>query len=111
MRGDWTNWKPFPDPTKGELLTAPLGPGCYELRLKQSGRLVLFGSAGHVASRMTSLHPQGSGTRRNVDKRKFVGEHLSQIEYRTIAATSRAAAKEYERQELWSNRKKYKFST
>ena len=86
MHGDWTDWKPFPDPTKGELLTTPLGPGCYELRLKQSRRLVLFGSAGHVASRMTSLHPQGSGTRKNADKRKFVGEHLNQIEYRTIAA-------------------------
>jgi hypothetical protein len=60
---------------------------------------------------MTSLHPQGSGTRRNAGKRKFVGEHLKQIEYRTIAAESRAAAKEYERRELWSNRKKYKFPT
>jgi hypothetical protein len=110
MHGGWTDWKPFPDPTKGEFITAPLGPGCYELRLK-SGRLVLFGCAGHVASRMTSLHPQGSGTRKNEKKRNFVGEHLSQIEYRTIATESRAAAKEYERRALWSNRDQYYFRT
>src|SRR5262249_30626885 len=49
----WTNWRPFPDPAKGGLIVAPIGPGCYELRLGGSGRLVLFGSAGCVAYRMT----------------------------------------------------------
>ena len=46
----WTDWKPFPDPTKGDFIVAPFGPGCYELRDTASGKLVLFGSAGHVAS-------------------------------------------------------------
>jgi hypothetical protein len=42
----WTDWKPFPDPAKGDFIVAPFGPGCYELRDTGSGKLVLFGSAG-----------------------------------------------------------------
>jgi hypothetical protein len=56
-RRGWTEWKPFPDPTKGGLIVAPIGPGCYELRLAGYGQLVLFGSPGCVTYRMTSLHP------------------------------------------------------
>ena len=26
--GKWTDWKPFPDPTKGDFIIAPFGPGC-----------------------------------------------------------------------------------
>jgi hypothetical protein len=25
----WTDWKPFPDPAKGDFIVAPFGPGCY----------------------------------------------------------------------------------
>jgi len=89
----WTDWRPFPDPTKGGLIVAPIGPGCYELRLAGSGQRVLFGSAGCVAYRMTSLHPSGAGTRNNSDKRTYVGDHLPQIEYRVIALASRGEAR------------------
>jgi hypothetical protein len=66
MATEWSEWRPFPDPRKSGILTAPFGAGCYELR-HRDGRLVLFGTAGHVAYRMTSLLPKpfGSGHRSN----------------------------------------------
>jgi len=108
---EWTDWKPFPDPTRGDFIVAPFGPGCYELRLMGSGQLVLFGSAGHVAYRMYSLHPSGAGTRNNSKKREYVGAHLPQIEYRVIAFTSRDEARDFERRELLSRRDQYVFKT
>ena len=108
---EWTDWKPFPDPTKGDFIVAPFGPGCYELRLMGSGQLVLFGSAGHVAYRMCSLHPSGAGTRNNSKKREYVGAHLPQIEYRVIAFASRDEARDFERRELLSRRDQYIFKT
>jgi hypothetical protein len=107
----WTDWKPFPDPTKGDFVIAPFGPGCSELRLTGSGKFVLFGSAGHVAYRMCSLHPAGAGTRNNTDKRAYVGAHLSQIEYRVIALATRDEAADFERRELRSRRDEYIFTT
>src|SRR5271166_5915214 len=107
----WTDWKPFPDPSKGGFITAPFGPGCYELRRADSGELVLFGSAGHVAYRMTSLLPSGAGTRNNAGKRDYVRAHLAEIEYRVIALASRDAAKDFERGKLWSRRDQYIFKT
>jgi hypothetical protein len=97
-----TDWKPFPDPTKGDFIVAPFGPGCYELRLMGSGQLVLFASAGHVAYRMCSLHPSGAGTRNNSKKREYVEADLPQIEYRVIAFASRDEARDFERRELLS---------
>jgi hypothetical protein len=115
--GEWTDWKPFPDPAKGGFIVAPFGPGCYELRDTGSGKLVLFGSAGHVAYRMSSLLPSGAGrapsgaTRNNAGKRDYVRAHLAEIEYRVIALASRDDAKDFERRELWSRRDQYIFKT
>ena len=60
---------------------------------------------------MTSLHPSGAGTRRNREKRAYVGEHLPEIEYRVIALASRDAARDFERHELLSRRDQYIFKT
>ena len=83
----WSEWRFFPDPRKGEALVAPLGAGCYDLRL--GDEKILFGRGGHLALRMTSLlpRPEGTGTRNNTDKRAFVLANLGRIEYRTIAFT------------------------
>lgn len=80
-----SNWQPFPDPRKLETLTAPFGPGCYEIRYRNTK--VCCGRGGHVAQRMTSLLPVqlGSGTRKNSRKRNFIKSHLGEIEYRTFA--------------------------
>jgi hypothetical protein len=95
----WSPWQPFPDPRRCGLLTAPFGPGCYELRRRDTGKLVLFGIGQCVAERMTSLLPPGlgAGTRRNSAKRAYVLEHLALIEYRTIACVDREKAAAIER--------------
>jgi hypothetical protein len=92
MEQVWSEWKLFPDPRKSEMLVAPFGAGCYELRL--DNEKILFGKGGHVALRMTSLlpAPEGSGTRNNKGKRGFVLENLGRIEYRTLACSDKECA-------------------
>jgi len=106
----WSEWLPFPDPRKREMLTAPFGPGCYELR--HGSQMILFGMGSHVAQRMTSLLPApfGHGTRNNSRKRGYIFDHLSNIEYRTLACSTREEAQECERH-LIANRTVYTFST
>jgi len=106
----WSEWRQFPDPRKLELLTAPFGPGCYELR--NGAQRVLYGRGAHVAERMTSLLPVpfGCGTRDNQQKRKYVLDHLGIIEYRTLACATPEEADEHER-ELKANRDIYLFKT
>jgi hypothetical protein len=94
---DWSEWRAFPDPRQGELLIAPYGPGLYELR-HWHGKLILFGSSAHVASRMSSLlpHPYGTGTRNNTTKRNYVLAHCDDIEYRTLATATVEEARSIE---------------
>src|SRR6185437_10806366 len=110
MRKQWSGWRRFPDPRKLELLTAPFGPGCYELR--NGSQLVLYGKGAHVAERMTSLLPTpfGCGTRNNDQKRRYVLEHLGSIEYRSLACDTPEEADQRE-QELKANRTAYIFPT
>ena len=93
----WTRWRSFPDPRSGGYLFAPFGPGVYELRNQTIP--VLFGRGKNVASRMSSLlpHPLGYGTRNNLEKREYVEQHLSDIEYRTMACEDVRSAKDEER--------------
>lgn len=95
----WSDWNPFPDPRRGEMLIAPFGPGVYELRHVSSQELILFGCGGHAAMRMTSLlpAPHGRGTRNNDAKRQYVLDNIGDIEYRTIACANRPSAVVVER--------------
>lgn len=104
----WSEWRLFPDPRKGETLTAPFGAGCYELR--NGAQLVLFGKGDHVAQRMASLLPLplGTGTRNNREKRKYVSDHLGSIEYRTLACLTPDEAEDAERA-MKANRLAYLF--
>lgn len=100
---NWSPWRPFPDPRIGGLLQAPFGPGVYELRRsKPEIEMVLAGIGGQVAARMSSLlpSPYGCGTRNAGDKRDYVLDHIGEIEYRTLACTSREEAAAIERQML-----------
>jgi hypothetical protein len=110
LSATWSDWRPFPDPTRCGVLVAPLGPGCYELR--HGDQLVLFGKGGHVAQRMSSLLPRpwGCGTRNNSEKRLYVRKHLPQLEYRTLGTLSRAEATA-EESRLTVNRAAYLFPT
>ena len=84
---NWSEWRVFPDPRKGEILIAPYGFGIYQLRDVQSGEFILFGRGNNCAYRMSSLLPKpfGQGTRNNESKRLYLLENLSKIEYRTIS--------------------------
>lgn len=83
----WDNWKPFPDPRKGDLLIAPFGYGVYQLRNKKTFEYILFGKGTHLAERMSSILPApfGCGTRNNMEKRNYVFDHLDEIEYRSVS--------------------------
>lgn len=106
----WSAWRRFPDPRSRGVLTAPFGPGCYELRSRDINEKVLFGMGGHVAQRMTSLLPPplGVGTRKNIHKRAYVLDHIDCIEYRTAACASVREAEKLER-DLKKNRNSYRF--
>jgi hypothetical protein len=90
----YSPWRPFPDPRRGGFLTAPFGPGVYEVRRRDTGRPICFGIGGHCAARMNSLLPcpHGCGGRNNSRKRRYILRHLKDIEYRTLACRTRAEA-------------------
>jgi hypothetical protein len=100
--GRWSEWRAFPDPRENGVITAPFGPGVYELREIPSGDLVLVGSSKNCAARMASLLPAplGSGTRANDEKRGYVLANVQLIEYRTRACRSREEAARFERELL-----------
>jgi hypothetical protein len=101
---EWSEWLSFPDPRKGENLIAPFGAGCYELR-HRDGRLILFGTSGHVAHRMASLLPEplGTGHHSNAGKKAYVLQHIDDIEYRTSAFLTGEEAEDCERELKSSN--------
>ena len=82
----WSEWRPFPDPKKGEYICAPFGPGVYQLRNIKIGEFILFGCGNNVAYRMSTLLPKpyGASGRNNNSKKMYVAENLSYVEYRTI---------------------------
>jgi hypothetical protein len=90
----WSNWKRFPDARSGEHVEAPIGPGVYEVRHCMTGRVIAFGYAGNLANAISELKLNGGG---NPFTRFFRKEPLvacvSDFEYRTCAAASRADAK------------------
>jgi len=95
----WSRWRPFPNPRDAGILTAPIGPGLYELRRILDKRLVLIGIGANVAHRMTSLLPSdkgGAGVRNNDRKRNYVARHRNDIEYRTRPTKSRNEVQEIE---------------
>jgi len=112
MHEVWTEWRNFPDPRRCENLVAPIGAGCYQLRRKDDGKLVLFGMSGHVALRMTSLLPKpyGRGTRDNYRERDYVLSNIDNLEYRTIACSTRKGAQDCERR-LRANKSDYEFES
>ena len=84
---NWSEWLPFPDPRKGEMLTAPFGCGLYQLKNTENNELILFGTGKNCAYRMSSLFPipLGRGTRNNSTKRDYLLDNVSTIVYRTIS--------------------------
>ena len=90
----WSSWKRFPDAQIGDHIEAPICPGVYEVRHMLTGRLIAFGHAGNVANALTDLKPNGGvGAFARLFRRQPLVPRVSDLEYRTCAATSRAEAK------------------
>jgi len=106
----WTDFTPFPDPRKGDYLSAPFGPGVYELRNMNTGELIYVGEGKNTASRMSSLLPApfGDGTRNNAPLRVYIFTNLMAIEYRTLACSSKKIAKQIQDEMIAKN--KYLFN-
>ncbi|HZP70230.1 MAG TPA: hypothetical protein VFB29_09830 [Pseudolabrys sp.] len=90
----WSSWKRFPDAQSGDHVEAPIGPGVYEVRHTMTGRVVAFGHSGNVANSLADLKLNGgvNPLARFFRKQPLV-PRVSDLEYRTYAATSRAEAK------------------
>jgi hypothetical protein len=90
----WSSWKRFPDAQSGDHVEAPIGPGVYEVRHTMTGRVVAFGHSGNVANSLADLKLNGglSPFARLFGKQPLVSR-VSDLEYRTCAAASRAEAK------------------
>jgi hypothetical protein len=88
MISKWGEWKRYPRVGKGENIEAPIGPGIYEVRFAGTGALHSFDAVDNVAQAL-SLLPMASKSwfgRREPAK-------LPELEYRTCATSSKAAAK------------------
>ncbi len=90
----WSSWKRFPDAQIGGHLEAPIGPGVYEVRHTMTGRVMAFGHAGNVANALTDLKlNDGAGPFARMFRRQPLVSRVSDLEYRTCAAATRAEAK------------------
>lgn len=90
----WSGWKRFPDVQSGDSVEAPIGPGVYEVRHTMTGRVMAFGYSAHVANAISELKFDGtlSPLARLFGKEPLTSR-VSDLEYRTCAAASRADAK------------------
>ena len=94
MMQTWSGWKRFPDVQSGDHIEAPIGPGVYEVRHTMTGRLMAFGHARNVTNAISDLKLNGgvSPFARFFGRQPLVSR-VSDLEYRTCAAASRADAK------------------
>src|SRR3954469_17492971 len=88
MISKWSEWKRYPRPGKGENIEAPISPGIYEVRFAGSGALHSFGAVDNVAQALSQLA---------VGRKSWFGRRepaaLPELEYRTCATSTKAAAK------------------
>jgi len=89
----WSGWKRFSD-RRGDAIEAPAGPGVYEVRHTMTGRVMAFGHSGDVAKTMAALTFDAEvNPLARLFRRQPVLSRVSDLEYRTCAAASRADAK------------------
>ena len=97
---EWSKWKPFPDPRKGDYIHAPLGFGVYQLRNNKTKEYVLFGRSKTVAYRMSSLlpYPYRQGNRTSTKKQNYVFKNLADFIYRTVICSDEKSTKLIEKE-------------
>lgn len=95
---EWTKWTGMPSPEKCRGIEGPGGPGVYQIRHKSTKVKVQFGIGVRCQKRMRSLFPKpyGTGTRNNEGKRIYILENWEDLEYRTLATSTRQEAKSIE---------------
>ena len=90
----WSSWKRFPDSHSGEHVEAPIGPGVYEVRHTMTGRVIAFGHSANVANALADLKLNGNASAfSRLFRKQPLVSRVSDLEYRTCAAASRAEAK------------------
>lgn len=89
----WSGWKRFPATQSGDHIDAPIGPGVYEVRHTLTGRVIAFDHAGNVAGALAALNTDGVSPFARLFGRQPPAARVSDLEYRTCAAASRAEAK------------------
>ena len=98
MAGYWTTWKHFPDPERGELMQAPIGPGVFEIRRISNGEVVAFDHSSNVARDLSAFRPRPSRLPwARAFERGQEAARASEFEYRTCAAASWREAREMAR--------------
>lgn len=88
----WDDWKPMPENCND--IIGPESSGVYQIRNRETGKLILFGNGGKCQERMKSLYT-GNG-RNNKDKVNYVKENWKDLEYRTIETNSKVEAEAVE---------------
>jgi hypothetical protein len=88
MISKWSEWKRYPRAGKGENIEAPISPGIYEVRFAGSGALHSFDAVDNVAQALSQL---AVASKSWFGRRETV--KLPDLEYRTCATSSKAAAK------------------
>jgi hypothetical protein len=88
---NWSEWKRFPDATRGDDLQAPIGPGIFEVRHISSGALFAFGATDQVAQALSQIALKPRSIASLFVKRDPLP--LKDLEYRTCAAATKIDAK------------------
>jgi len=93
MAQSWSEWQRFSG-LAADTVSAPSGPGVYEVRHTMTGRVVAFGHARNVATALADLRLNGSsGLFARLFRREAPLSRAADLEYRTCAAASRAEAR------------------
>lgn len=86
LESRWSEWQMMPCPENCRKILGPKNSGIYQIRHKQTERLILLGTGKECQKRMRSLFPSpyGTGRRNNERKRNYVLKHWKNLEYRTM---------------------------
>ena len=88
MISTWSEWKRYPRAGRGDNIEAPIRPGLFEVRYAGTGALYSFEAVDNVAQALAQL---AVGSKSWFGRRDTTSK--PDLEYRTCAASSKAAAK------------------
>jgi hypothetical protein len=112
MMQTWSNWKRLSNGYDSRSVEAPIAPGIYEVRHTVTGRVVAFGWTSNVARALSKLNFEPGLANRfaRFFQTPKPSLRVSDLEYRTCVAGSRAEAKTVARrllglrQTIWRQR-------